>query len=184
MKDPFIPVILGTARPGRRSQVVAHHVFDTIRRRGLVSELVDVADYHMNGTGRESTTTSLRHFGEVIDAADGLVLVAPEYNHGYPGELKMLLDSQYEAYARKPVGFVSVSAGLLGGARMVEQLRLVAVALRMVPVSPAVHVSKVGDALNETGSFSSPSLQAVLDDMVDEVEWFARALTPARIPVA
>ena len=67
---------------------------------------------------------------------------------------------------------------------MVEQLRLVAVALRMVPVSPAVHVSKVGDALDETGSFSSPSLQAVLDDMVDEVEWFARALTPARIPVA
>jgi NAD(P)H-dependent FMN reductase len=181
MADLFVPVVLGTARPGRRSEAVAHHVVDVIRRRGLVSDLVDVADYSISGTGRESTTTGLRHYGEIIASADGMVLVAPEYNHGYPGELKTLLDSQYEAYARKPVGFVSVSAGLLGGARMVEQLRLVAVALRMVPVAPAVHVSEVGDALDGQGAFSSPSLRAVLDDMVDEVEWFARALAPSRI---
>jgi NAD(P)H-dependent FMN reductase len=160
---------------------VAEHVVDVMRWRGLTSELIDVADYAVTGTGHTSSTGTLDQFGEIIKSADGLVIVAPEYNHGYPGELKMLLDSQYDAYARKPVGFVSVSTGLLGGARMVEQLRLVATALRMVPVSPAVHVSQVADALDDRGEFSSPSLRAVLDDMVEEVEWFARALARSRI---
>lgn len=183
MSEVFLPVILGTARPGRESEAVARHVVDVIHRRGLVSQLVDVADYPLMSTGA-APTSSLRQYGEIMDAADGLVIVAPEYNHGYPGELKLLLDSQHQAYARKPVGFVSVSGGLIGGARMVEQLRLVSAALRMVPVAPAVHVSEVGKALDDQSGFSSSTLQAVLDDMLDEVEWFARALASSRTPVA
>jgi NAD(P)H-dependent FMN reductase len=182
MSDVFVPVILGTARPGRRSEAVARHVVDAIRRHGLASELIDVADYGLAGTGHPSDTGRLDAYGELIERADGLVIVAPEYNHGYPGELKLLLDSQGKAYARKPVGVVSVSAGLMGGARMVQQLRLVTTALRMVPVSPSVHVSEVGSALNEQGGFAEPSLQAVLEEMVDEIEWFARALAADRVP--
>lgn len=183
MSELFLPVILGTARPGRRSEAVARNVVDVIRRRGLVAELVDVADYPLTGTGADPTS-SLGQYASIMNAADGLVIVAPEYNHGYPGELKLLLDSQHDTYARKPVGFVSVSAGLMGGARMIEQLRLVSTALRMVPVSPAVHVSEVGGALDDQGGFSSSSLQAVLDEMLNEVEWFARALAPSRVPAA
>ena len=183
MSNPFVPVILGTARPGRKSEAVAKHVVEVIRRRRLTTQLIDVADHVVTGTGHASAAGTLEQYGEIIRAADGLVLVAPEYNHGYPGELKLLLDSQSAAYARKPVGFVSVSAGLLGGARMVEQLRLVTVALRMVPVSPAVHVAEVADAFDDRDEFSSPGLRTVLDNMVDEVEWFARALTPSPVPV-
>lgn len=57
--------------------------------------------------------------------ADGLVIVSPEYNHGYPGEMKLMLDQLYKEYNRKPVGICGVSSGALGGARMVEQLRLI-----------------------------------------------------------
>ena len=106
--------------------------------------------------------------------------MAPEYNHGYPGELKLLLDGEYDGYVRKPVGFVSVSSGLIGGARVTEQLRLVAAALRMVPVSPAVHVTEVADAMDDHGRFAEESLADVLSTMLTEVEWFARVLTPAR----
>jgi hypothetical protein len=53
----------------------------------------------------------------------------------------------------------------------------------MVPISPAVHVAEVVEALDAQGGFSSPSLEAVLDDMLSEVEWFARTLAPARVPV-
>ena len=104
------------------------------------------------------------------------MIVAPEYNHGYPGELKLLLDSEYAAYVRKPVGLVSVSAGLIGGARMTEQLRLVVTALRMIPVSPAVHVTEVEEALDRRGRFASPSLEAVASEMLDEVEWYASVM--------
>ena len=138
----------------------------------------DVADYRLNGTGDDDP--GLARYREVVAAADGLVIVAPEYNHGYPGELKLLLDSEYGAYVRKPVGLVSVSSGRIGGTRMVEQLRLVTTALRMVPVSPALHVVDVDQALDTAGRFASPTLEGVANAMLDEVEWFARALAPAR----
>lgn len=180
MTNLTVPVILGTARPGRRSEAVAAHVVDVLEQRGVNTELVDVADYELTGTGQPAQGRSRDHYQEIITAADGLVIVAPEYNHGYPGELKLLLDGEYDAYVRKPVGFVSVSSGLIGGARVTEQLRLVAAALRMVPVAPAVHVTEVADAIAANGGFVEDSLAEVLATMLGEVEWFARALTPAR----
>lgn len=180
MSNLFVPVILGTARPGRRSETVAIHVVDTVKQRGLTTELIDVADYALTGTERPAQGLSRDHYGEIVAAADGLIIVAPEYNHGYPGELKMLLDGEYDAYVRKPVGFVSVSSGLIGGARVTEQVRLITAALRMVPVSPAVHVIEAADAMDDRGAFVSESLGAVLTDMLAEVEWYARVLTRAR----
>lgn len=180
MNELSIAVILGTARPGRKSEMVASHVLDVVKQRATVARLVDVADYTLPGTGRDSTGIGLDLYREIVAGSDGLIIVAPEYNHGYPGELKLLLDSEYDAYVRKPVGFVSVSSGLIGGARVTEQLRLVTAAFRMVPVAPAVHVTEVNDAFDEHGAFVEDSLNGVLNDMVDELEWYARALTAAR----
>lgn len=177
MSELFIPVILGTARPGRRSAAVAALVADALKTRGALTEIVDVADFGLTGTG-VSADGRLDAYRETVAAADGFVIVTPEYNHGYPGELKLLLDSDYAGYVRKPVGFVSVSSGLLGGARVVEQLRQIAAAFRMVPVAPGVHVSNVEDALDARGRFVDASLDAVLQDLLDEIEWFATRLSP------
>jgi NAD(P)H-dependent FMN reductase len=176
MSELFIPVILGTARPGRRSAAVAALVADALKARGTLTQIVDVADYDLTGTGA-SGDGRLDTYRETVAAADGFVIVSPEYNHGYPGELKLLLDSDYAGYVRKPVGFVSVSAGMLGGARVVEQLRQIAAAFRMVPVAPGVHVSNVEDALDARGGFAEATLDAVLQDMLDEIEWFATRLS-------
>lgn len=176
MNDFYLPVILGTARPGNRSATVAHHVIERLKLRGIMTDLVDVADYELTGTADPGSGVDLDHYRDIVAAADGIVIVAPEYNHGYPGELKLLLDSEYDAYVRKPVGFVSVSAGALGGTRMVEQLRQVTAALRMVPVAPAVHVADVAAAIDDDG-FSSNESDEVIDAMVDEIEWYVRRLT-------
>ena len=56
--------------------------------------------------------------------------------------------------------------------------------LGMVPVKPALHVPEVTDLMDEHGRFRSPSLQSALDEMLTEVEWFARVLTPARAMAA
>ena len=180
MSDPFIPVILGTARPGRRSADVAHAVVDMVKERPLMTTLVDVADYPLTGTGIATESSALEGYREKSAAADGFIIVAPEYNHAYPGELKLLLDTDFESYGRKPVGFVSVSAGLVGGTRMVEQLRLLTLALRMVPVSPAVHVTEVNRPIRPDGRFTEASLQYVAAKMLDELDWYARVLSGAR----
>ena len=180
MPDLFIPVLLGTARPGRQSELVAAHILDNVKQRFGGTELVDVADFPMSATGVTESAAKLDRYRELVSAADGFVLVVPEYNHGYPGELKLLLDAEYHAYGRKPVGFVSVSSGMIGGARVVEQLRLLTAALRMVPVSPAVHVSNVADAVTADGRFTSESLDDVLAEMLTELDWYASVLAPAR----
>jgi NAD(P)H-dependent FMN reductase len=156
---------------------IAEAIIDLVKERSMMTDLIDVADYRITATGDEAG--GLERYRELMTAADGLVIVAPEYNHAYPGELKLLLDSEFAAYARKPVGFVSVSSGRIGGTRLVEQLRLLTTALRMVPVSPAVHVVDVNRALDEHGRFASDSLEQVANDMLDEVARFAHALVPA-----
>ena len=180
MQDLYLPVILGTARPGRASESVANHVVDEVKRRGIATDLIDVADYHLTATGSPAAGLGLAHYRQAMADAGGLIIVAPEYNHGYPGELKLLLDSESAAYARKPVGFVSVSAGGLGGTRMVQQLRQVTTALRMIPVSPAVHVANVRDAINEAGEFVDDTATPVLTELIEELTWFADTLRSGR----
>lgn len=179
MTEPMIPVILGTARPGRRSAQVAGLAVERLRSKGFDGRLIDVADYAITGTETDEDERKLDGYAKLVAAADGFVIVAPEYNHSFPGELKLLLDSTYDGYNRKPVGIVSVSSGLLGGARMTEQLSLVALALEMVPVAPTVHVREVEEAV-EGDEFSEEGLESVFDQMLSSVCWYAGALKAAR----
>ena len=124
-KDPprlFIPVILGTARQGRQSEHVAHFVFEEIKKRvGLETELIDIRTLplKLDDAGEDIKDPD---FSATIDRADGLILVVPEYNHGYPGLLKHALDMNLKEYIHKAVGICGVSAGPFGGARVIENL--------------------------------------------------------------
>lgn len=180
MTDVSIPVILGTARPGRESADVAALVLEAIEERGLSTQLIDVADYPISGTEDPDEEARVGKYKELITSADGLVIVVPEYNHGYPGELKLLLDTAYNEYNHKPLGVVSVSSGLVGGARVTEQLQLVALAFEMIPVAPAVHVRTVTDAIDEDGEFEEEGLEGALDAMLEKVTWYASVMAPAR----
>jgi len=113
----FIPVILGTGREGRRSGPAANFVFAEVQKRERVaSELIDIRALPIHFTG---PTDELKDpvFAEKMMRADALVLVAPEYNHGYPGLLKHVLDMNLEEYIHKAVGICGVSAGSFGGGR-------------------------------------------------------------------
>jgi len=180
MKQHFFPVILGTARAERKSAAVADFVVSELSRLGLKSELIDVAHFDLSFTRQGRDTADIVDFRSTIDSADGIVVVSPEYNHSYPGELKLLLDEGGEEFNRKPVGFVGVSAGGLGGSRVIEALRLVALAFRMVPVADSVFVSRVSSDIDEGGIFSSDRTAGAIEKMAREMAWFADALTPAR----
>ena len=82
----FIPVLLGTLRKGNESQKVARYLVSRLEGMEKVkSALIDPAqmvlsreDYGPGIAGKYS------EYGEIIKKADGLVIVSPEYNHGYP----------------------------------------------------------------------------------------------------
>ncbi|MCX5726397.1 MAG: NAD(P)H-dependent oxidoreductase [Candidatus Saganbacteria bacterium] len=170
----YIPIILGTAREGRQSEKVARFMLLEVKKAGLETELIDVRDYRVEATDNTETTPQAKSLGEKIKKADGLIVVSPEYNHGYPGELKMLLDMIYKQYAKKPLGICGVSAGGLGGARVVEQLRQVFIELRMVPIREALYFPAVQDLFDDKGNIKDPaSYSSRVKSFLDELLFYA-----------
>jgi NAD(P)H-dependent FMN reductase len=177
----FIPVILGTARKGRQSEKVANFVLEETKKAGFDSTLIDVRDFRIDATDKSQVSPQAKKLIPMIEKADAFIIVSPEYNHGYPGELKMMLDMLYQQYARKPVGFCAVSAGGLGGSRVVEQLRQVVVELHMVSIREALYFPVVQDLFDEGGKLKSPdSYKDRLKSFFDELAWYADALKSAR----
>ena len=109
-----------------------------------------------------TSDTKKTAWSKLASSAQGYIIVSPEYNHGYPGELKLMLDQAYKEYAHKPVGIVGVSSSVLGGARMVEQLRLVSIELSMIPVRSAVYIREIQNVLDETGNMQDNTLKDTL----------------------
>ena len=64
---------------------------------------------------------------EQIRAADGVIIVTPEYNYSIPGVLKNAIDwlsrVSPQPLASKPVAIQTASPGMIGGARAQYHLR-------------------------------------------------------------
>src|SRR5262245_64402571 len=91
------------------------------KRPSVTTELIDVAalPIAVDDAGEQIKDEA---FATAMNRADGLVIVTPEYNHGYPGLLKHVLDTNLKEYIHKAVGICAVSAGGFGGTRVVENL--------------------------------------------------------------
>lgn len=176
----YIPVILGTARQGRQSEKAARFILREALAASLESEIIDVRDHRIAATDDTGSSPQAQRLAEKVKRADGFIIVSPEYNHGYPGELKMMLDMLFWAYAKKPVGICGVSSGPWGGARVVEQLRQVCLAFHMVPISNAVYFPKVQEIFDENGELKGKSLQGQAQRLLAELIWYAQLLKAAR----
>jgi len=189
---PHIQVILASTRQGRFGEKVAGWLMDRLSpRTDLVAELIDLRDHPLPmfdqpsppaRTLRDYPNEQIARWGRTIDRADGYLVITPEYNHGYPASLKNLLDHVFPELNRKPIAFVGY--GNVGGARAIEQLRLVAVEFEMAPLRHAVHI--LPDLLLPARSADpfTPDLLAPLDGRLDaaatDLVWWAAALAAAR----
>ena len=176
----FIPVILGTPRRGRRSLFAARLVTDEITKRpGLTSELLDVAEFRLP---YDDAGEQIKHpaFAERMERADAIVIVCPEYNHGYPGPLKHLLDSCLREYIHKAAGVVGVSAGPWGGTRAIEALLPVLRELGLVTIFWDVNFSSVQKVFDAEGKLLEPAFPRRIEKFLTELVWMARTLRQGR----
>ncbi len=175
-----IPVILGTPRQGRLSEHVAHVILDeATAREDIQTELIDVRQLPLASSDAGEQIKDKR-FSETIMRADGLIIVAPEYNHGYPGILKHALDSNLKEYIHKPVGLCGVSAGGFGGTRVVESLLPVMRELGLVTIFWDVNVSSVGKAFDPSGQLVDEAMPRRVRKFLGELVWLARVLRAGR----
>ncbi len=133
--------------------------------------------------GHRHYSAEVARWATKVEEADGYILVCAEYNHGYPALLKNALDQAFPEFNRKAAAFVGY--GNVGGARAIEQLRLVCVELEMAPLRHAVHIlpdvmRPVRMAENRFDVEMFASLDERHDTLGTDLRWWAEALRAAR----
>ena len=174
----FLPIILGTNRKDRASEAVARWVHSKmVEREDIDSHFFDVRDFDLP---RDDYGPAVSHlFPEWRDAvirADGLVIVAPEYNHGYPGVLKSVLDTLLKEYIHKAVAFVSVSAGPWGGTRVVEAMVPMVRELGLAVTFTDLNFPKAASKFGPDGELIDEAYEKRIAGFLDELSWMARTL--------
>lgn len=170
-----ITIVLGTAREGCKSARVAQMLADHCNRADNVTvALVQVADHvHEVATippwgagGADEVPTTWK---DIVQKTDALVHVLPEYNHSYPGEWKLLMDTLFNEYAEKATYVVGVSGGSFGGTRVVEHVMPVLVNFKMNVRPERLHISNVADAISEDGTAQEDALTERVQKFVDAI---------------
>jgi NAD(P)H-dependent FMN reductase len=173
-----IPILLGTNRQLRQSVHVANWLKSTVAERSDIDTvLFDVADFTLpqRNYGQE-IKEQFPDWREAIVRADGLIIVTPEYNHGYPGILKAVLDLLLREYIHKAVAFVGVSAGPWGGTRVIEAMLPVMRELGLAVTFTDLNFPFVQRTFDETGKMLDDAFQQRAKDFLDELVWMARVL--------
>ena len=173
-----LPVLLGTNRKDRKSLFAAKWLFTQMELRSEIkTRLFDVADFELPqrdyGQGLKDMFPEWR---DAIINADGLAIVSPEYNHGYPGSLKAVLDLLLQEYIHKAVAFVGVSAGPWGGTRVVEAMVPMARELGLAVTFSDLNFPFVQRTFDETGKLLDPAFEQRANDFIDELVWMAQVL--------
>jgi len=179
-----IPVILGTSRKGRASVHAANLLASLLNRRaGVRSEVIDIADVPLPVDDAGEAIKSTR-FASAVAAADGLAIVAPEYNHSFPGLLKHALDSCLSEYIHKAVGLVGVSAGPFAGTRVVQGLLPVMREIGLVTIFWDINIGQVGKVFGEGGRLLDDALVRRSDRFIHELIWMSKVLRHGREQVS
>ncbi len=187
-----IAVIIGSTRQGRFADKPAQWIADKLAERSEIEvEILDLRDFPLPffddpvspawRNGAPIANPTVRAWSEAIDRADGFVMIAAEYNHGYTAVLKNAIDHLYAEWNRKPVGFVGY--GAVNGARAIEQLRQVAIELDMAPIRRSVSIptAQLGRFIMEGATdLDFSEADGAAESMIDDLVWWVDALAAAR----
>jgi NAD(P)H-dependent FMN reductase len=145
-----IAIISSSVRIGRKSHRVAMFLKNYITNNNLAAvEILDLHEYNFPIFEErlqylKDPLPSLVQYAEKIKSADGIIIVTPEYNGGYPASLKNAIDVLYPEWKRKPVAIATASDGPFGGAQVNTSLAfsLWKIGVMLVPamyLGPKVH---------------------------------------------
>ena len=178
MEQLNIPVLLGTNRKLRNSIFPAKWLVGEMAKRAEIrTRLFDVAEFALphDDYGQE-LKDQFPEWRDAIIQADGLVIVSPEYNHGYPGSLKAVLDLLLREYVHKSVAFVGVSAGPWGGTRMIEAMVPMVRELGLAVTFTDLNFPFVQKTFDQEGKLLDNAFERRVTDFLDELVWMSRVL--------
>lgn len=182
-----IAVIYGSVRKVRQGIKAARFLINKVTQRGHRATLIDALEYPLPLLDKmykefedDTAPAAMRSVGEILNAADGFLIVSAEYNHSIPAVLKNLLDHYQSEYLYKPSGIVTYSAGPFGGVRGLANLRTILAELGTPSIPSALPVSHIHSAFDDDGTALEDSYEKRVIKFLDEFEWYTQALRLAR----
>ena len=163
----MIVIISGTNRPGSNTRRVASNLEASYQMLGVKTQLLDLVELPPEvflPAAYADKPAAFKKFSDAVLAADGLVVVTPEYNGSFPGALKYFIDLLPfpESFEQRPVCFVGLAAGMWGALRAVEQLQGV-FGYRNAHVCPGrIFIPSIGQQLDAAGQFTDAEMTARL----------------------
>ncbi len=179
-KRQRVLVIWGSLRQGSFNKALAHALPELAPERMEMVMARTIGDFPLyNADVQESSgfPKPVEELGEQIRAADGVIIVTPEYNFSVPGVLKNAIDwvsrLPNQPFAHKPVAIQSAAPGMLGGARAQYHLRQSMVFLQAhVFNTPEIFVTMAKSKFDEkTGKLTD---QATRDFIKTQLEGFSQ----------
>jgi len=150
-----ILIISSSIREGRKSDRVARYFLNYISDNKLgEAEIADLDRYNFpifteRRKNLKDIPPGLQEFTDRINNADGIIIVTPEYNGGYPASLKNAIDVLYEEWHRKPIAISTVSNGAFGGSQVLVALQFSLFKIRAWTVPALFPVPNIDSSFNE-----------------------------------
>jgi NAD(P)H-dependent FMN reductase len=152
-----IAIISASVRSGRNSHRVALFFKNYIENQQLAKvEILDLMDFQFpifeeRLKFQQNPSASTLDFAQKFKAADGIIIVTPEYNGGYPASLKNVIDLLTDEWKRKPVAISTVSAGGFAGMQVITSLQFTLWKMQAMTVPAMYPVPKVSESFDENG---------------------------------
>lgn len=157
-----IAIISASVRLGRKSHRVALYLKNYLEENNLANvNIIDLASYHFPIFEERlslipNPTPEMLALSSAITTADGVIIVTPEYNGGYPSSLKNVIDLLYTEWRRKPIAISTVSAGAFGGAQVITSLQFSLWKIGALTVPAMFPVATIDKSFDENGRPTDP----------------------------
>ena len=152
-----IAIISASVRKGRNSHRVALYFKNYLATKQLANAtIIDLNEYNFPIFEERlrfitDPTPQMLAFAADITAADGIILVTPEYNGGYPASLKNVIDLLYAEWKRKPIALATVSAGPFAGTQVITSLQFSLWKIGALTVPAMFPVPNIEKTFDENG---------------------------------
>lgn len=161
-----LKIITSTVREGRKGPELAKWIANIAQETtDFDVEILELGEINLpmctepnHPRMKQYVHDSTKRWSAKVDDADAFIFVVAEYNHSFPAPLKNALDTLSQEWGHKPAGLVSY-AGVSGGTRATNELKIVLNTLKITPLLESVHIPFYNQFINaETGVFKPTTL--------------------------
>ena len=179
---PSISIISASVRTGRNSHRVALYFEKYLAENNLAeTEMIDLMEYNFplfeeRLQFQASPLPQTLEFAQKIIDSEGIIIVTPEYNGGYPASLKNVIDLLLVEWRHKPIAIATVSSGAFAGSQVIASLQFTLFKIKAWTITEMFSVAKVQDNYDESGNaINKEATDKIAANFIKELLWCIKA---------